>query len=111
MMGRQRLGLVDKGFIEGVTGGLGIIALGYFLPTSVCCVNGAQPVTRKMSLRCTFFRVSGCLKALDRGFWALVVPTNCLPVNAAQTHRTQRQEKVSPSAKNPCVYGTSVNIG
>jgi len=42
---------------------------------------------------------------------AVVVPTNCLPVNAHQTHRVLRQEKVSPNAKNPCVYGTSVNIG
>lgn len=41
---------------------------------------------------------------------AVLVPTKCLPVNAAQTHETQRQEKVSPSAKNPCVYATSVAI-
>jgi hypothetical protein len=42
--------------------------------------------------------------------WVLVAPIKCLSVNARQTHRVQRQEKVSPSAKKACVYGTSVNI-
>ncbi len=74
-MGRQRLGLVYRGFIDGTTGGLGTFALGYFVPTSVCCVNGVLPVTQKMSLRCTFSRVLGSLKVLDRIFWALKCPT------------------------------------
>ena len=42
---------------------------------------------------------------------AVLVPTKCLPVNAAQTHRMLRHKKVSPNAKKACVYGTSVNIG
>jgi hypothetical protein len=57
-----------------------------------------------------FLRSKGGLVVVDRVFGALIVPTKCLPVNARQTHRMLRQEKVSPNAKNPCVYGTSVNI-
>ena len=41
---------------------------------------------------------------------SVLVPTKCLPVNARQTHRVQRQEKVSPNAKKAYVYGTSWNI-
>jgi hypothetical protein len=91
--------------------GLGTFALGYFLPTLVCCVNGVQPVTRKISLKCIFSRVLVSLKLLDRVFWAVVLPTKCLPVNAHQTPVTQHQEKLSPNAKKANVYGTSVNIG
>jgi hypothetical protein len=86
VMGRQRWGLVDKGFIEGVTGGLGIIALGYFLPTVVCCVNGVLPVTRKMSLRCTFFQCFGMVAGGGPFGWgaadAYQMPTSKRPSNA-----------------------------
>ena len=111
MIGRQRLGLVDRRFIGGTTSGLGTFAFGYFLPTSVCCVNGVQPVTRKMSLRCTFSRVLGSLKVLDRVFWALKLPNSCPTSHCAQTPVTQHQENDSPNAKKANVYGTSVNIG
>ena len=56
-------------------------------------------------------REVGTVRRSGRYCGAAPVPTKCLPVNAAQTHETQRQEKVSPDAKNPRVYGTSVNIG
>ena len=58
-----------------------------------------------------FLRSKGGLAGVDGGFWVLIAPTKCLPVNARQTHRMLRQDKVSPNAKIPCVYGTSVNIG
>jgi hypothetical protein len=77
----------------------------------VGCVNGVLPVTRKMSLRCTFSRVLGSLKALDRMFGALKLPNSCPTSHCAQTPVTLRQEKVSPNAKKANVYGTSVNIG
>jgi hypothetical protein len=53
----------------------------------------------------------GYLTEVDGGFWALVVPNKCPTVPSAQTPVTQQQEKDSPSAEKPCVYGTSVNIG
>jgi hypothetical protein len=104
------MGLVDRGFIDCRASGLGIFALGYFLPTSVGCVNGVLPVTRKMSLRCTFSRVLGSLKVLDRVFGALKLPNSCPTSHYAQTPVTQHQENDSPNAKIPNVYGTSVNI-
>jgi hypothetical protein len=58
-----------------------------------------------------FFRFMDSLTGLDGGFWALVVPNKCPTVPSAQTPVTQQLKKVSPSAKNPCVYGTSVDIG
>ena len=82
----------------------------YCVSTVVCCVNGSLPVTRKMSPKGGFLRTMGGLTGVNGGFWALVVPTKCLPVNARQTHRMLRQEKDSPSAKRARFQGTSVNI-
>ena len=66
--------------------------------------------TKNVTLR-WIFTDTELFEAVGPCVWVLVVPTKCLPVNAHQTHRRLRQEKVSPNAKNPCVYGTSVNIG
>ena len=75
-----------------------------------CCVNGVPPVTRKISPRCSFYRVLGSLKGLDRVFGALKLPNSCPTSHCAQTPVTQQHKKDSPNVKNACVYGTSVNI-
>jgi hypothetical protein len=58
-----------------------------------------------------FLQVVGLFDWVGPWFWALVVPNKCPTVPSAQTPVTQQQEKDSPNAKNPCFYGTSVNIG
>jgi hypothetical protein len=58
-----------------------------------------------------FLRSMGGLKGVDRVFGALIVPNKCPTVPSAQTPVTQQHKKDSPNAKNPCFYGTSVNIG
>ena len=57
-----------------------------------------------------FLRSMGGWEVVDRVFGALITPNRCPTRYCAQTPVTQHQEKYSPNAKNPCVYGTSVNI-
>ena len=83
-----------------------------------CCGTKILTVTRKKVLAMLISVSNGGFDRKIGTFWGgggycgtVLVPTKCLPVNARQTHRTQRQEKVSPNAKKACVYGTSVNIG
>jgi len=83
-----------------------------------CNGNRNLPVTRK-SLQEMWIWGGNRIFAREMdtfGCWvrlsdAVEMPNSCPTIHCVQTPVTQRQEKVSPSAKKPNVYGTSVNIG